>query len=722
MLTLLLIAAAPTLPAPLARPVEFERDVRPLLARACFGCHGPDKQRGGLRLDHGPSAMAGGNGGVVIRKKDSAASRLIHAVAGLEPESRMPPGEGTALKSEEIALLRAWIDQGASYPSRDWLEQPKRNTHWAFQPVARPTVPPGDHPIDAFVRDRLRKEKLAPAPDADRVTLIRRLSLDLIGLPPTPEEADAFLSDERPDAYGRLVERLLASPHYGERWGRHWLDAARYADSDGYEKDNGRPYAWRYRHWTIEAINRNLPYNQFVIEQLAGDLLPGSTTEQQTGTGFHRNTLTNTEGGVDREQFRVEAVVDRVNTTARAFLGLTFACAQCHDHKYDPFSQKEYYQFFAFFNSDEERDIPAPVWGVKMPTPAKGKPAGVLAPTLSLGKGRKTHVMIRGDFLRPGAEVQPGTPSVLPALNAMNPTRLHLARWIVSAENPLTPRVFVNHVWHKLFGRGLVTTMDDFGTQGEKPSHPELLDWLASELVSSGWDVKRFTRLIVTSETYRQSSHAPTELIRRDPYNVLLARQTRQRLEAEIVRDQMLSTSGLLVRQIGGPSVRPPQPAGVSELTYANSAKWIESVGSDRYRRGMYTWFQRTSPHPMLMTFDAPEGILCTMRRERSNTPLQALTLLNDTAFVECARALGRRVQVEGQGDEARLERAFRLCVLRKPTERELSRLKVLLYELREACNADSKAATTLAGSPEEAAWMMVARAVLNLDEAITRE
>ncbi|MGL4555176.1 MAG: PSD1 and planctomycete cytochrome C domain-containing protein, partial [Gemmataceae bacterium] len=639
MLLLLVFAALPTLPAPLARTVDFDRDVRPLLARACFSCHGPDKQRGGLRLDHGPSALTGGTSGPVLKKKDSANSRLIHVVAGLDPDAKMPPGEGKALKPDEVALLRAWIDQGPYFPAKDWLVAPARNVHWSFRPVVRPAVPAAAHQIDGFVAARLAAEKLDPSPPADRVTQLRRVALDLTGLPPAPEAVDAFLADERPDAFERQVDRLLASPHYGERWGRHWLDAARYADSDGFEKDTGRPHAWRYRHWVIDALNRNLPYDRFVVEQLAGDLLPGATVEQKVATGFHRNTLTNKEGGVDKEQFRVEAVVDRVNTTARAFLGLTLACAQCHDHKYDPLSHAEYYRFFAFFNSDEERDIPAPVWGVKSP-PEKGKPGPLLAQTMALGKERPTHVMLRGDFLRPGAEVRPGTPAVLPPLAAKSPNRLHLARWITSAENPLTARVFVNQAWHKFFGRGLVASMDDFGTQGEKPSHPELLDWLAAEFASSGWDVKGLTRLIVTSDAYRQSSRLRPELAARDPNNVLLARQARQRLEAEAVRDQMLSAGGLLTPQIGGTSVRPPQAAGISELTYAGSAKWLESGGTDRYRRGMYTWFQRTSPHPMLMTFDAPDGNLCTVRRERSNTPLQALTLLNDVAFVECAKAL----------------------------------------------------------------------------------
>jgi hypothetical protein len=706
MFMLLILAAPPALPVPLARKIDFDRDVKPLFARSCFACHGPDKQRGGVRLDHGPSALAGGNSGPFLHKRNSAGSRLIHVVAGMDPEMAMPPGKGKALSREEIALLRAWIDQGAYFPERDWHESPKRHTHWAFQPIQDPVVPAGTHPIDAFVRERLSREKIEPSPPADAVTQLRRLALDLTGLTPTPEQTDAFLADTRPDAYERAVDRLLASPHFGERWGRHWLDIARYADSDGFEKDGGRPHAWRYRHWVIEVLNANMPYDRFVLEQLAGDLIGGSSVEPKVATGFHRNTLTNKEGGVDKEQFRVEAVVDRVNTTAQAFLGLTLACAQCHDHKYDPLSQREYYQFYAFFNSDDEKDIPAPVWGIN---PIPGAKNNVLAQTIYRGKERPTHIHLRGDFLRPGVEVRPGTPAVLPPLAAERPSRLDLARWIVSKENPLTARVVVNQIWHKYFGRGLVSTLDDFGTQGEKPSHPELLDWLAWEFMESGWNLKHLHRLIVTSQTYRQSSRQRPELQRRDPYNTLLARQSRLRLEAEVIRDQLLQASGLLIRRIGGPSVRPPQPAGISDLTYAGSAKWIESTGADRYRRGLYTWFQRTSPHPMLMTFDAPDSNLCVVRRERSNTPLQALTLLNDPMFLECARAMSERLQEECQDEAERLERAFRLAVSRAPSPRERERLAQLLAELRSA-------------APEAEPWLLLSRTVLNLDETITRD
>jgi hypothetical protein len=740
---------------PAKQVVDFRGDVQPIFARSCVACHGAAKQRGGLRLDDGAAALKGGNSGVVIIPGKAAESRLLQLVAGLNAELRMPPEGKPPLAAKEVGILRAWIDQGAGWPQAAGSPTPggARTTHWAFQPIRHPAPPPvadvtwPRNGIDRFVLARLAAEKLAPSPEADRVTLLRRLSLDLVGLPPAPCEVDDFLADSAPGAYERQVERLLASPHYGERWARHWLDCARYADSDGYEKDTGRPFAWRYRNWVIDALNRDLPFDQFATEQLAGDLLPGATTEQKVATGFHRNTLTNREGGVDQEQFRVEAVVDRVNTTAKAFLGITLGCAQCHDHKYDPFSQREYYEFFAFFNGDREADMPAPL-PHEPPAPppgdkkAKSAPRGTMAQTLTLGPARTTHVLIRGDFLRPGVEVRPGTPSVFPPLQASGSqpaglTRLDLARWVVAPENPLTPRVTVNWVWQKFFGRGLVATPEDFGTQGEKPSHPELLDWLASEFVRRGWSLKELHRLIVTSATYRQSSRARPELEARDPLNVLLARQARHRLEAEVLRDQALAASGLLARTVGGPSVRPPQPPGISELSYAGSVKWVESTGPDRYRRGLYTWFQRTSPYPMLLTFDAPDSNVCAVRRERSNTPLQALTLMNDAVFVECAQALGRRVVTELPARSSsedrtpeRVRQGFRLCVGREPTAGEQERLLRLYNDLLRMCHAKPEAAAKLIGrkspagveAPDAAAWVALARVLLNLDEFMTRE
>jgi mono/diheme cytochrome c family protein len=817
---------AKKLPPAASRSIDFTRDVEPILAQTCLSCHGPQKQRGGLRLDGRDSALRGGDSGPVLKPGDAAGSRLLLLVAGLDRERKMPPEGKTPLTAEQVGVLRAWIEQGVKWPKEDATAvAAAKSDHWAYQPVKRPPLPAVKKMawprtgVDYFVLARLEKEGIAPSPEADRVTLLRRLNLDLLGLPPTPEEVDAFVNDARPDAYERVVDRLLASPHYGERWGRHWLDLARYADSDGFEKDTGRPFAWRYRQWVIDALNRDLPYDEFTIEQLAGDLLPGATTEQKIATGFHRNTLTNKEGGVDPEQYRVEQVVDRVNTTAKVFLGATLGCAQCHDHKYDPFSQREYYRFFAFFNSDVEVDLPAPTpleeeafrrkqaiyqkkldelsgalrdyknkeladnqakWesGLKLPelralpsavreallvepgkrdarqtraiadhyakadkrlvelTKAvadhkKTAPRPALAQTLALGPGRKTHVMIRGDFLRPGVEVTPSTPAVLPPLSVGDkPTRLDLAKWLVAPTNPLTARVTVNWVWEHHFGRGLVATPEDFGTQGEKPSHPQLLDWLATELIRRDWSLKDLHRLIVTSATYRQSSASRPELAQRDPLNVLLARQSRQRLEAEVVRDVALAASGLLARRIGGPSVRPPQPPGISELTYAGSARWIESTGPDRYRRGLYTWFQRTSPYPMLLTFDAPDSNVCVVRRERSNTPLQALTLLNDAVFVECSRALAQRVCAEGSDVTGRIRRAFRLCVAREPTDSEMSRLLRLFEELRSACKARPDEAAKLVGkseahgldTAEAAAWVALARALLNLDEFVTRE
>lgn len=822
------------LPPP-AAAADFQKDIRPLLEAKCLSCHSASREKGALRLDAQEQLLKGGNSGAVVVKGKSNESRLIHLVAGLDAELRMPP-KGDALTANEVSLLRAWVDKGAEWPKDLVLtfKDPTKAAHWSFQPIKRPMLPALGHrlttignPLDAFILQRLQREGLTPSPEADRATLIRRLSLDLRGLPPTPDEVAAFASDASPNAYEHLVDRLLASPHYGERWGRHWLDAARYADSDGFEKDTGRPFAWRYRNWVIDALNADLPYDRFVVEQLAGDLLADSrtpTADSRIATGFHRNTLTNREGGVDQEQFRVEQVVDRVNTTGKVFLGLTIGCAQCHDHKYDPFTQKEYYQLLAFFNSDKEVDLPAPLlgeqekydalkaihdkkhaelqaavdaykkdhlaaaqqkWEAELKLPelrkmppnvqmtllkepalrdekqkkeiaalyakqdkqlvalikaatdhAKSAPKLSQAQTIALDSPRKTHVMIRGDFLRPGAEVQAGVPMALSPLPLIEKgggegaTRLHLAQWITAPENRLTARVAVNAAWQKFFGRGLVPTLEDFGTQGEKPSHPELLDWLASDFIEHGWQTKRLHRLIVTSATYRQSSALRSELAARDPLNVLLARQSRLRLEAEIVRDNALAASGLLVTHIGGPSVRPSQPAGIAELSYAGSVKWTDSSGPDRHRRGLYTWFQRTSPYPMLMTFDSPDSNVCCVRRERSNTPLQALTLLNDPVFVECYQALGARVNSPAQSVTEGISRAFRLCLARDPTPTELSTLTSLHAEFLRAAKSKPEEAKRLlsahqpAGtdSAEAAAWVALARVIMNLDEFVTRE
>lgn len=990
---------------------DFERDIRPIFATHCIGCHGPEKQKAGLRLDVKDDALRGGDSGRVIQPGDSAQSRLIALITGAESDKIMPPN-GDRLSAEQIAAIASWIDAGATWPDAlSSADAAPRSDHWAFKAPERTTPPPVQeaawlrNPIDSFVLARLEQEGIKPSPEADRYTLIRRLSLDLLGLPPLPEDVDAFVNDPSPYAYEALVNRLLASPHFGERWGRHWLDAARYADSDGFEKDTVRPYAWRYRNWVIDALNRDMPFDQFTILQLAGDLVPGSTTEDKVATGFHRNTLTNKEGGVDPEQFRVEQVVDRTNTTGSVFLGLTVACAQCHSHKYDPISQKDYYQLYAFFNTGVEKDIPAPLdaevevykqakaahdarqadlqkaidayrpeletklaewaanqdltepeWHVLSPAgsissggatltrlddesilasgqqaardtytvnfvtgltgitafrlealtdpslpkngpgraadgnlvltefnvkaarptdPGTSEPVPfaeaiaaysqegyavsgavdnnrgtgwAIAPrdgvavdqaaifttvndagfsegtiftaaleqqyreSFTVGRFRisvtrspralvqlpgairaalktpadqrteaqqsqlleyygaidakmrelkaaynahakaapqpppthaqtiaenpeppETHIHIRGDFLRPGEAVQADALAVLPPLKPRGPKpdRLDLARWLVDPANPLTARVTVNRVWDHLFGRALVFTSNDFGTRGEAPSHPELLDWLATEFMARGWSMKDMIRLIVTSAAYRQSSNIREDLVDRDPLNVLLARQGRFRGEAEINRDLFLAASGLLNPAIGGPSVRPPLPKGVAELGYAGSVRWPESQGDDKYRRGLYIFFQRTVPYPMLMTFDCPDSNVTCIRRTRSNTPLQALTLLNDPVFNECAQALARRILTQGGASpDQRLRYAFRVCLSREPSAVELDELQRLLTDQRAAFERNPASASDAAGTycpdgipgPEAAAYTAVARVLMNLDEFTTRE
>ena len=1005
--------------------LDFKRDIQPIFSRHCWHCHGSGEAGGGLRLDRRELALKGSDSGPVIIPGDSSASRLIHLVAGTG--GMLMPLQGEPLSADQIDQLRAWIDQGAPWPA-DEVEagsslQPGKSSHWSFQEIGNPAEPlTGDpdrvrNPIDSFVLKALQSKGLQPSPRASRVTLIRRLHLDLLGLPPAPAEVEAFVSDRLPDSYERLVRRLLSSPHFGERWARHWLDLARYADSDGFEKDGIRPHAWRYREWVIQALNRDLPYDQFVIEQLAGDLLPEAGIEQQVATGFHRNTLTNREGGVDKEQFRIEQVVDRTNTTASVFLGVTLGCAQCHDHKYDPFPQQEYYQLFSFFNEAVEKDVPAaldtemaayrrarrdwdlrqakliqkmeserkPVeeklapelaeweaqnaypllgqWEVLEPVSFSTSPEGDLKekaelarqvdgsllaggvntehstytvdvksslqgitafrievltdPTLpqsgpgrasggefalsevvieassgqegdepreleiqaavalqekddyevslavdgeeetgwslgglegpnqnrqvvlvlkedagsaqgtiftftlhqrlgghrTLGRFRlsattaprqvmqslvpldvekilavkpedrsseqtaslldyyirrqprmrelqgsleghfkaqpqppdtlaqtiaqnqeppKTHIHLRGDFLQKGRQVLPGTPSVLPPLRwrGDRPDRLDLARWIVDSSNPLTARVEVNRIWEKLFGRGLVATSDDFGTRGEKPSHPRLLDWLAREFVKLGWSRKDLIKLIVMSSTYQQSSQIRPEDLESDPKNVWLARQSRFRVESEVTRDLFLAVGGLLESRVGGRSIRPPLPDDLTKVGY-QGVDWPESPGNDKYRRGLYIFFQRTVPYPMLMTFDSPDSNTSCLRRTRSNTPLQALTLLNDGVFVECARSFARQITSKvNSNDENRLRYAFRRALAREPDQVELSLLTDLLGDQQQFFSADKGSAARIVGKgfPDDlsqedaAAWFTVARTILNLDEFVTRE
>jgi uncharacterized membrane protein len=1173
--------------------IDFVAHVQPILAARCYTCHGPEKRRGGLRLDSKTSVFLGGNSGPAVAAGHADQSVLLRRVLGLGNQKRMPVN-APPLSDEQIRILRTWIDQGATWPSSASHDGGAEEKHWAYIKPVRPNLPAVKdtnwprNPIDYFILARLEAEGLAPSPEADRITLIRRLSLDLTGLPPTPQEVDDYLADQSSNAYEKVVERLLASPHYGERWGRHWLDIARYADTNGYEKDNPRSI-WPYRDWVIRAINQDLPFDQFVIDQVAGDMLPNATLDQKIASGFHRNTMFSEEGGVDIEEFRFKSIVDRVQTTSAAFLGLTLQCAQCHNHKYDQFTQKEYYQLFAFLNNCDEPqlELPAPdiaakraaietqianlhaqlesefpthdptlIWETLTPSEIKTKSAASVAmlddrsllldgpraetdsytfettsdltdivafkletlvdsrlpkggpgradggnfvisefkvsvdntpaklisaeadysqpqydvaeaidgdpktgwavadpggkinrnhfatfrleKQISPGKGRivitidqnhpnhslgrfrilagrarplpvttlspeqlraqylaeklseweksttskcvkwnildprkysrrneatitklddrsllftgdnyyreqydlefpveqptvsalrievlpdarlpsqgpgrnprggflvtevtaqtdpgdgraspapvefisasanisadtaprvidgklDTHWTIpagpdgpcilvlqlknpvtfarggrllvsigtnyfqaenpgrvrvsaagdarpaeasglpadledtmlippakrsaeqqnhlkqfflettpllaaqqkkltdlrasmpafdttlvmqerqiprttsihrRGEYLQPESPVEPGVPAVLHPFPAGAPrNRLGLAMWLVDENNPLIGRVVINRVWNRYFGRGLVNTVDDFGVMGERPSHPQLLDWLATEFIRQHWSMKAMHRLIVTSATYRQSSHVRPELQQKDPSNVLLARAPRLRVEAEIVRDTALAASGLLSAKVGGPSVFPPQPSGVSELSYG-VLPWKTSAGTDRYRRGMYTFLKRTSPYPGLIVFDAPTSETTCTRRLRSDTPLQALTVMNDEVFMEASQAMARRIVAHGGDVAARARYAFRLCVARSPEPSELSRL-LSFYQAQLARFHDRSAdpAAVALADPKQppegmdvaelAAWTTVSRSILNLDETCTKE
>jgi hypothetical protein len=1011
------------------KKVDFVRDVQPIFTRSCVACHGPNTQMAGLRLDAKQSVFA-----KVVVAGNPAESALYRRVAGIGDVARMPMGG--RLADDQIATLKAWIEQGAEWPDSVGVKVAATKIHWAFVPPQRPALPAVTNqtwaktPVDRFVLARLEKESLAPSPEADRVTLLRRLSLDLTGLPPSVKEVDGFVHDKSRNAYEKQVDRLLASPHYGEMWARHWLDAAHYADSDGYEKDKTRE-VWFYRDWVIQALNHNLPYDRFIVDQIAGDLLPHHTQDEVVATGFLRNSQINEEGGINPEQFRMEAMFDRMHTVGSAILGLTIQCAQCHNHKYDPLKQEEYYRMMAFLNSTHEANIavytPAeemkrtkilrrtreiegtlqrrnkdwrtqmtaweervkhnqPEWTVVRPevddistggekyfpmpdgsllaqgyaptkhtvkltvktdmqnirafrlellkdqelprggpgraldgtgvlTDFKVEAAAASAPdkktvvtiakatadvnppekelaavfydkskkrrvtgpveyaidgkdetgwgidagpglrnqprkavfnaaepisntgstilifylkqnhggwnsddnqTNNLGRirlsitsaenaeadplpaavrevlavpneqrtpeqvqtvfsywrttlpewqrqndeiaalwnsypegssqlvlaqreeARPTHVLARGDFLKPAKVVEAGTPAYLNPLPAGANDRLAFARWLVDRQAPTTARALVNRVWQTYFGTGIVATSEDLGTQCEPPSHPELLDWLAVQFMDSGWDLKALQRVIVTSATYRQSSNVTPALNERDPYNRLLARGPRFRVEGEVVRDITLAASGLLNPAVGGPSVYPPAPAFLFQPPVSYGPKnWYESKGPDRYRRALYTFRYRSLPYPMLDTFDTPNGDSSCVRRARSDTPLQALTTLNEPLFMDTSRALALKTLREGGStDGGRVRFAFRRCVSREPDAKEKAALEALLAK-EEARYADGQhnpwdlAADDPARPPalpggvtpaQAAAWTVVSRVMLNLDETITKQ
>ncbi|MFV2069420.1 MAG: DUF1553 domain-containing protein [Pirellulales bacterium] len=750
---------------------DFRQDVRPILAENCFACHGADEasREADLELDNFDAAtreLDSGTTAIVPGHADR--SELIERVVTGDPDLRMPPpDDGEPLTDRQVDILRAWIDAGAHYVE-----------HWSYVRPVRP-LPPlvaestwCRNSIDAFVLAKLEAAGLAPAPAASRERLIRRLSLDVTGLPPTLEEVDAFLHDDRPDAYDRLVDRLLTSPAYGEHWARKWLDLARYADSQGYAQDEPRTI-WRYRDWLIGALNRDLPYDQFTAEQLAGDLLPNPTIDQRLATAFHRNTMTNTEGGTDDEEFRHAAVIDRVNTTMQVWMGLTMGCAQCHSHKYDPITLEDYYRVFAVFNQTEDNDQPDNRPTIPTPTDRQQRrldrlnnerqqweqvaesdertrelerlrkalaefekqiPTTPVMRELPAEKRRENHVFLRGSFLTPGELVEAGVPQAFGGLETDGEVnRLALARWLVSPANPLTARVAVNRQWELLFGRGLVETSEDFGTQGSAPSHPKLLDWLATELIDKAWSRKRLVKTIVMSATYWQSPAVTAEKLARDRDNRLLSRGARYRLTAEQIRDQALAASGLLSHKMFGSSVHPPQPKSGLGAAFGSSLDWEPSPGEDRYRRGLYTMWRRVAPYPSMMALDATGRSTCTIRRVRTNTPVGAFVTLNDPVFIEAAQLLARRmVEHGGRSPEQCATVGFRRVLARPPSDPELSRLVALYEQALDHYANDPLAAEKMATEPcgplppdmaadEAAAWTVVANVLLNLDEVLTR-
>jgi len=757
-----LVVFALLLPAT-AGAIDFARDVYPALQRACFECHGPDHQKGELRLD---VSMAVKHKAIVAGKPQE--SDLIRRVSLLQEDKEAMPRRGERLSAGEVENLKAWIAAGAVWP--DQLQAAK---HWSYVKPVRPALPAvkdqtwGKLAIDRFILAKLQKEGLLPAPEASPAALIRRLSLDLTGLPPSAEEVIAFEKTTSEKAYGALVDRLLRSQEFGVRWARPWLDLARYADSHGFQRDDLRSI-WGYRDWVVNALNADLPFDQFTIEQVAGDLLPNATPQQVIATGFHRCTPTNVEAGTEPEESRINQVIDRVNTTGAVWLGTTLECAQCHNHKYDPFSQRDYYGLLAYFNNTEkeaERTNPKvpgsiqfkgvlfalstaknealvaklqpqlQVMQSKLENPEDLAPrevaklrkqaaaiekqlAAAKAPTSEvmreLPEPRMTAIFKRGVYTDPGDAVTAGSPAIIDA-KAAGTNRLALARWLVSKDNPLTARVTVNRWWAEIFGQGLVTTVEDFGIKGAPPTHPELLDWLAVEFMEHGWSTKHILKQIVMSATYRQASEgrrAKSEVP--EPYALsplLYAQGPRFRMDAEMIRDNALSIAGLINLKQGGEPIRPPQPDGLWQKVGGQQYKYEVSLGAEQHRRGLYVVLKRGSPYPSFTTFDAGPRMACVVKRSRSNTPLQALTLLNDPVYVAAAKAFAERIQNEAAAKPLadQIAHAFRIALSRAPSRHEAA----VLQQLWEAQMTESK--------NETAAWYAVATALLNLDETITK-
>jgi hypothetical protein len=822
-----------------AEKVDFNRDIRKVLSDNCFKCHGPDEKerKGGkkgarLRLDTQEGAQMDLGGRQAIVPGHPEKSELVKRVTSTDNDEKMPPPEsGKKLTQADIAALQNWIKQGAAYTK-----------HWSYIKPARPQLPAvknkswPKNDVDFFILARLESEKLKASPEADRAALIRRVSLDLTGLPPPPEEVHEFVSDRKENAYGRLVDRLLAKQSYGEHWARWWLDQARYADSAGYADDPARTI-WAYRDYVIRAFNSNMPFDEFTVEQLAGDLLANPTEDQLIATAFHRNTMTNNEGGTSDEEFRNVAIIDRVNTTMSVWMGTTMGCAQCHTHKYDPITNEDYFRMFAILNNTEDADRTdespyytiwtkeqkeqraklekemAPLekmvsawtpeleraeseWENDLSKKLEWQPVIVrqrsqdLAPTpdrilkmvqwakpyrhadiagyylrtvpalkserqqlavlkkeydgikpvttvpiqreLVSDKRRNTHMQMRGNYLVLGKEVSEGLPPAFGVRTEGPVTRMTMAKWLVSPDNPLTARVIVNRLWESIFGIGLVRTSEDFGLQGEAPSHPELLDYLATEFMREGWDVKHMLKLMVTSAAYRQSSKVTPALLAKDPDNRLLARGPRFRLSAETIRDQAMFVSGLLSAKMYGAPVKPPQPKMGLSAAFGSATDWETSSGEDRYRRALYTTWRRSNPYPSMATFDAPNREVCTVRRDRSNTPLQALVTMNDPVYVEAAQALARRMMAAEPSFEDRLRLGFEWCVSRAPTKAESEKLRELYDKARLKYSYAPQDAFNVATKPvgpapkgtqldDLAAWTVIGNILLNLDETLMK-
>jgi hypothetical protein len=734
--------------------IDFNFQVKPILSDKCFACHGPDanKRQADFRLDNEEGAfksLKSNPSHFAIVKGNTEESVLIKRIFSEDPIFQMPPPESNlVLTDDEKNTLRKWIEQGAEYKK-----------HWALTPPQKSEVPDGGegctNDIDHFIRAKLQEVGLDPNPAADKERLIRRVSFDLTGLPPTLEQVDAFLASDSPDAYEKLVDELLASPKYGERWANYWLDVSRYGDTHGYQDDLPR-VMWPWRDWVIHAFNENLTYDKFVTWQLAGDLLPDATREQILATGFNRNHKITQEGGAIPEEYRNEYVVDRTNTFGKAFLGISVECSRCHDHKYDPISQEDFYSTYAFFNQANEKglinygELPKPNIAISQTDLdgilnfINGKTIGprdtVKVMVMSDDQPRKTFVLNRGQYDEPtDVEVFPRAPTtIMRYRDEFGSNRLGLAKWLFHPDNPLSSRVFVNRLWQEIFGRGIVATSDDFGNQGSLPSHPQLLDYLAVDFREKGWDIKYMLKLMVMSSTYRQSSATSEKLLERDPANVLLARSSRYRLSAEMIRDNILSSSGLLHQELGGPSVKPYQPEGLWEaisvgIKGRGETEYIADKGDKLYRRSLYTYWRKTIPPPSMLIFDVPLKEFCEVRRVRTSTPLQALNLLNDPQMLEAARVLGSKlVETTGLTLEEKVALAFRKIINRRPMENEIEILLEGYQEEHDRYMADPESAKEFlkvgeypqnnALNPVECAAMMhVVTIIYNLDEAISK-